>query len=284
MQWRRWLQWAAVSIAAALVLGVAPSDGSEATVAASGSARPAYPAGVEGTCRRRDDCGSPLKSGLRITFTGWACTTAFFARSATKLTPYLITAGHCISASGPFAQWSHGGATIGRAALNAFVDGSSADVGAIEIDSLPFDNLLYATGNTDLRPLHGQLPDVAQTVGSEVCRSGGASGWACGHIVAADVDTRIAGKRIRHSWWTDFPSVEGDSGGPVIDPAGHLLGIVVATTTTQSVYSTVESIMRELDIRACADPACTSSGGPATSENGLLGSASDAVAARGESI
>jgi hypothetical protein len=252
-----WLQSVAVSVTAALVLGVAASEGSATTMPASGSATRAELAAAQGSCLRRDDCGSPLKAGLRIIFTGWACTTGFFARSATERTLYVITAGHCIAASGLYAQWSHGGTTIGRAALDAFTDGSPADAGAIKIDSLVVDNLVYASGNTDLRTLGGTLPDAAQVIGSEVCRSGGTSGWTCGHVIAVDADTRIAGKRVRHTWWTDFPSAEGDSGGPIIDPAGHLLGIVVATTPTQSVYSTVESIARELDVRMCVNPACS---------------------------
>ena len=252
----RWLQSVAVGVAAALVLGVAASESSAATMPASRSGTRVEPVATQHDCRRRDDCGSPLKAGLEIRFTGWACTTGFFARSASVRRLYLITAGHCITASGLFAQWSHGGTTIGRAALNAFVDGSSADAGAIEIDSLPVQSLVYATDSSDLRPLRESQPDVAQGVGSEVCRSGGVSGWACGHVVAADVDTMIAGKHVRHTWWTDFPSAQGDSGGPVIDHAGHLLGIAIATTPTQTVYSTVDAIERELDVRVCVDPAC----------------------------
>jgi streptogrisin D len=257
MDTRRALQAAAITFGVAVVLGTLAADRVQARVAAS-----TVPAGnrspvvLAAGCRDRGDCSSPLKGGLRITFTGWTCTTGFVARATKTGKLYLVTAGHCTAGSGLFAQWSHHGASIGRAALDAFEDGSSADAGAIEIDEVGVSNLVYASSNADIGSVTASLADRSQTIGSEVCRSGGTSEWTCGHVVATDVDTKIAGKHIRHTWWTDFPSASGDSGGPVLDPAGHLLGIVIATTATQSVYSTVDRISAELAVLPCVTPTC----------------------------
>jgi len=201
------------------------------------------------TCHSRNDCGTPLKAGLLIDFTGWECTTGFFAHSPTDGQRYLITAGHCIKASGLYAEWSHHGHRVGRAALDAFEQGTTADAGAIELDGIATANVVLGVTIADLRPITGTRPEADQTVGTEVCRSGGVSGWTCGHVVTVDVDTVIAGTPIRHTWWTDFPSQSGDSGSPLIDRSGHLLGIVIATTSTQTLYSTVDAITDELNLR-----------------------------------
>ena len=37
---------------------------------------------------------------------------------------------------------------------------------------------------------------------------------------------------------------------------GYLTGIVIGTTTTRSLYSTVDGIDAELGLRPCLDPAC----------------------------
>jgi len=246
---------AAISMGIALLLGGGVAGVFRATAAREPAAQH-EPVTVQAACPNRGDCGSPLKAGLRITFTGWACTIGFFARDPETRKLFAVTAGHCTSGSGLYAQWSHHGTVIGRAALDAFEDGSTADAGAIELEESAFANVVYASAGSDLRPVEATLPDTSQTIGSEVCRSGGTSGWACGKIVAVDVDTTVAGKHIRHTWWTDFPSASGDSGGTIVDPAGHLLGIVIATTPTQSVYSTVDSVAGELDLAPCVEEAC----------------------------
>jgi len=207
-------------------------------------------------CHNRGDCGAPLKGGLQITFTGWSCTSGFLARDTETRQPYLVTAGHCMAGSGLFARWAHHGIAIGRATLNAFRDGSAADAGAVAIEEADVSNELFRSSNVDVRSVTGWEADSLQTIGSEVCRSGGASGWTCGRITAADVDTTIAGRLIRHTWWTDFVSAAGDSGGPMLDHDGHLVGIVIATTATHSVYSTIDAIAGELRVRPCVDPTC----------------------------
>jgi hypothetical protein len=257
MDTRRALRAAAITLGVAVVLGTVVSGRADAGVISSGG-----PAGNRSRvvpaagCRDRGDCSRPLKGGLRITFTGWSCTTGFVARATGTRKLYMVTAGHCTAGSGLFAQWSHHGIPIGRAALDTFEDGSSADAGAIEIEEVGAGNLVYASSNADIGTVAASLADSGQTIGSEVCRSGGTSGWTCGRIVATDVATKIAGKDIGHTWWTDFPSAAGDSGGPVLDRAGHLLGIVIATTATQSVYSTVDRITAALDVQPCLTPTC----------------------------
>jgi hypothetical protein len=208
------------------------------------------------SCRARGDCGSPIKGGIQITFTGWSCSTGFVGRDVHTARLFAITAGHCLAGSGLLALWSHHGRPVGRAVLQAFREGSNADAGAIEIDELGARNEVYASSNEDIRHVESWAADRDQVIGSAICRSAGTSGWKCGHIVAADISTTILGLPIHHSWWTDFPSAAGDSGGPIFGADGRLMGIAVATTATQTVYSTVEAIAAELDILPCINPTC----------------------------
>jgi hypothetical protein len=208
------------------------------------------------TCHSRADCGTPIKGGLQISFTGWSCTTGFVARDVSTRELYVLTAGHCIANSGLTALWSHHGNDIGRASRAAPENGLNADAGAIALGETAPTNLVYATSSTDVRNVTGLAPNASQTVGSIVCRSGGASGWRCGKVVAADVEARISGKVVRHTWWTDFPSAFGDSGAPVLDTQSRAAGIVIATTSTQTLYSTVEGIAAALTLSPCIDIAC----------------------------
>jgi hypothetical protein len=247
-----------VGIAVAVVIVL--TGRAEASVAGIG-AGPAAHAAANGEikptdCRSRRGCGSPLKGGLDIAFTGWSCTTGFLARDIETADLYVLTAGHCIAGSGLSARWSHDDSPIGRATFEAFHQGSNADVGAIAVTASGARNLVYGSSNSDIRQVTGSVPDASQTVGSKVCRSGGTSGWRCGSIVAADVDVSIEGRLIRNTWWTDFPSASGDSGASLLDTQGRAMGIVIATTATRSVYSTVDGIATELDAQICTDPEC----------------------------
>ena len=207
-------------------------------------------------CRSRSDCGSRLIGGLQITFTGWLCTVGFLARDLATRDMYILTAGHCVAGSGVSALWSHHGAAIGRATADAFRTGSNADVGEIEVAESDADDEVYGSSNADIRSVTDWAPNASQTVGSKVCRSGGASGWTCGTIVVADVDATIDGRLIHHTWWTDFPSAAGDSGSPVLDGDGRAAGILIATTPTRSLYSTIGWVATELPARPCVTPGC----------------------------
>lgn len=210
----------------------------------------------DASCRTRADCGLHIRGGLRVTFTGWACTTGFVARDARTETRYVLTAGHCVLGSGVGAQWSHHGTVIGRAALQGLHPGSSADVGAIEIDPSETSDQVIGSDVSDVRQITASAPNASQTVDSVICRSGATSGWGCGSIVAADVDATIDGIRIHHGWWIDIPSAPGDSGAPVVDVQGRAAGIVIGTTATRSLYSTVDGIAAELGLRPCVEPSC----------------------------
>lgn len=208
------------------------------------------------TCRTRSDCASRLMGGLRITFTGWLCTVGFLARDTKTRDMYLLTAGHCVAAGGVTALWSHHGAAVGRATAEAFHAGSNADVGEIEIARSDAANEVYGDSDTDIRSVTGWAPNASQTLGAEVCRSGGTSGWQCGTIVKLDTDATINGQLIHHTWWTDFPSEAGDSGSPVLDGDGRAAGIVIATTETQTLYSTIDGMATELSALPCITPSC----------------------------
>jgi Trypsin len=235
-----------ISFAAAYVLTGAAPHGH------TGSGTVVHPP----TCRSRSDCGPRVMGGLQITFTGWSCTTGFVASDTQARHLFVLTAGHCLAGSGVSALWSHHGAAIGRATAEVFHRGSGADVGEIEIAGPGSSDEIYGPTNADIRTLTGWAPNASQTIGSEVCRSGVTSGWRCGSIVAADVDTTLMGTLIRHTWWTDFPSASGDSGAPVVDRDGRAAGILIATTPTQSVYSTVDWIATELHVRPCVESTC----------------------------
>ena len=208
------------------------------------------------TCRSRSDCGPLVMGGLQITYTGWSCTTGFVARDTKTHKVIVLTAGHCLAGSGLMALWSHHGMAIGRASVEVFQAGSNADVGAIEVAEPEAGNEVYGSSSTDIRRVTGWASNASQTVGAKVCRSGGTSGWGCGTIVVADVDATIDGRLIHHTWWADFPSAAGDSGSPVLNGDGRAAGIVIATTPTQSLYSTVEWIATELRARPCVTPGC----------------------------
>ena len=214
---------------------------------------------VEAPCRDRDDCGSPLKGGLRITFTGWACTAGFAARATSDLEWYVVTAGHCLTGSGLYARWSHHGAIIGRAALDAFGDRSGVDAGAIEVSADSASNELYGRDQDDIRRVTAIVPDRAQSLGTAVCRSGGTSGWSCGRVARQDIPIHLLGVPVAHTWWTDFPSATGDSGSPVIDRGGRLLGITIATTPTQTIYVTAEDVLAALRVQPCLQEDCRTS-------------------------
>jgi streptogrisin C len=194
--------------------------------------------------------------GLQITFTGWSCTTGFIVRDTQTQQLSVLTAGHCLAGSGMSALWSQHGMAIGRASVEAFRSGSNADVGAIDLTESRASNAVYGSTGSDIRSVTGWAPNSSQTVGSQVCVSGGTSGWRCGSIVAADVDATIGGRLIHHTWLTDFPSARGDSGSPVLDADGRAAGIVIATTATQSMYSTVDWIVSELHARPCVNAGC----------------------------
>jgi hypothetical protein len=233
-----------IALAAGFVVsGAAPHTGSRGVNPSS-------------TCHSRVDCGPNVIGGLQITFTGWSCTSGFVARDTKRGTLVLLTAGHCLTGSGLSALWSHHGVAIGRASVDAFRQDSNADAGEIGLtDSRPT-NEVYGSSKTDIRSVTGWASDAKQKVGSKVCRSGGASGWRCGSIVVADIDAKLDGNVIHHMWGIDFPSAAGDSGSPVLDQDGRAAGVLIATTPTESLYSTVDWIAIELNARPCVTPSC----------------------------
>lgn len=248
--WRRWI--GPVVVVGIVLSGCARAGGAGLGPSATAvSEQVAHP-----TCRTRIDCGSRLMGGLRITFTGWLCTVGFLARDTATREMYVLTAGHCVAGGGVTALWSSNGAAVGRATAEAFHAGSNADVGEIEIAGSDAANEVYGSSGTDIRSVTAWAPNGSQTVGSKVCRSGGTSGWQCGTIVKADVDATISGRLIHHTWWTDFPSEAGDSGSPVIDGDGRAAGIVIATTKTETLYSTIDGMSTELPARPCVTPSC----------------------------
>jgi hypothetical protein len=198
---------------------------------------------------------SIVVGGSRIASTGWACTAGFQARDVASGQSYVLTAGHCLKGSGLLALWSMDGTDIGRAAFEDLHAGTDADVGGIAVSEAGRETVVRASASGDI-PVAGSVPNVEQSVGTRVCRAGGSSGWGCGTIAATDVTAWIHGTLIRHTWWTDFPSAPGDSGSPVIDATGQAAGMLIATTATQSIYSTVDWIASEAHLQLCLGTTC----------------------------
>lgn len=146
--------------------------------------------------------------------------------------------------------------SFGRGTKLALADASGSDAGAISILEDGPKNLMFGTEPSEIRTLSALRPSQSQRVGTRVCRSGGSSGWTCGTVTRADENVTMRGALIRHTWWTDFPSAEGDSGSPVIDEEGALMGIVIATTKSESLYLTVDAVSAVLGVRPCLDGAC----------------------------
>ena len=224
----------AVTLAAGLVVGAAAPSTHPGAV------------GQPPTCRSRSDCGPRVMGGLQITFTGWSCTTGFVARDTRDRQADRPHSGSLRggqrAVSSLVAPWRGDRAGIGRRLPSRLECRRRRD--------RPRDaratNEVYGSSRTDIRRVTAWASNASQTVGSKVCRSGGTSGWGCGTIVVADVDATIDGRLIHHTWWTDFPSAAGDSGSPVLDRDGKAAGIVIATTPTQSLYSTVDWIATEV--------------------------------------
>jgi len=234
----------AIALAAGLVLGAAAPHAGPIAVRAPSA------------CASRSDCGPRVMGGLKIAFTGWACTAGFVAKDTETGTLVVLTAGHCLAGSGPSARWTYRGVPIGRASVEAFRSGSNADVGAIDLNPPRPGNAVYGSSNDDIRSVTAEASVTSQAVGTKVCRSGGASGWRCGSIVAADTDATIKGKLMHHTWWTDFPSAPGDSGSPMLDGDGRAAGILIATTPSESLYSEIDWIAGETHARPCLTPGC----------------------------
>jgi hypothetical protein len=86
--------------------------------------------------------------------------------------------------------------------------------------------------------------------GEDFCTSGSVSGWSCGWDLVRPYDTAVDYDRQAEN--DHFGIRSGDSGGPVVDRAGHLLGIMSAGADPLPqrpgvlAYVSMTAVLREL--------------------------------------
>jgi hypothetical protein len=218
------------------------------------------------SCTSRDNCGSPMKGGLRITtvvdpLTGYECTSGFLAGKtaggvANHL--YLLTAGHCLAhGGGNNHSWSHHAVPFGTSRTYQFCDCCSADVGVIEISvwATPT-NEVFAVSSTDIRHITSRVGNGAQVQGAAACRAGEKSNnYKCGFILAADQDIVLfdpeSGQNVHynHTWQMNQPAQRGDSGGPIMYNSAAMGLLVGGSSSTY--YSTLDWISSSVGYRPC---------------------------------
>ena len=69
-------------------------------------------------------------------------------------------------------------------------------------------------------------------------------------------DEVIQGVLIKQMWVADFPSAGGDSGAPMTNNTTLAGGILSASSTVASYYSTIDIISDHIGVRPCYTPAC----------------------------
>ncbi len=163
-------------------------------------------------CLSQENCGSPLRGGIRIEGDGSSCSSGFTARK-TDGSYWLYTAGHCGRMD---TAWRHYAWGIGP--IRGWQDSGRLDVAAIRKD-----NPVWSTGGyvyySDISP-QGQVW-VAITsmnsigVGETVCGLGYVGGKRCGPIENKSI-TSPAGRQEQVQVYA--PSCKGDSGGSWVWP------------------------------------------------------------------
>lgn len=180
---------------------------------------------------------------------GYGCTAGFLARSVTNGTIYLATAGHCVesySLGGPFpigfdgdqerhsgrvvyvSQWSD--PTVDQEMCmgedGVFFPDERRCFNDLALVELSQDTL--AVANASLPMWGGPVSGLGEAVPGSVVYTVGASYVRGGALPAAR-----AGALLQAGQWSAIVQFStttpvGDSGSPVLDAAGHALGLVVA--------------------------------------------------------
>jgi hypothetical protein len=104
----------------------------------------------------------------------------------------MMFAGHCITNGGGLGtSWLHNGTPFGTANSNQFVSGSSTDSGYILLSAgaSPGNQLFVST--SDVRSMTGFVPNISQTLGTWVCKSGRTTNYTCGQIVDEDASITV---------------------------------------------------------------------------------------------
>lgn len=211
-----------------------------------------------GTCTGRTNCGSPIKGGLSIHGGGATCTSGFLGKALGGSQRYVITAGHCLDASGLNAYWYHNTTLLGDSSWEDYFNGTQADVGVINYSEPLSKNLVFGSGITNIRSMTSIYTEAQQTLGATICRSGQTSGYTCGQVTVRNLTgTDPNGYTIYDLYAADFPSSSGDSGAPMI--YGNSAGGVVHGTWTAynyTTYATLDRIASYAGVTACTSSSC----------------------------
>ena len=150
---------------------------------------------------------------------------------------HILTAGHCTELGG---TWRGTGGTIGPVAASSF---PGDDFGAIRVTS----STAVRSARVD-RYSGGRYVTIYRAsvagIGAAVCRSGFATGWRCGTVLAANLTVNYgAGSLVHGLTQTTACAEPGDSGGPYVTNPGSgtrviALGLLSGGTGNCSVGGT----------------------------------------------
>lgn len=171
----------------------------------------------------KNDCGT--KGGLtmhKMYIGDHICTLGFIAKLQNTSTHYLLTAGHCATASGGLGglPWSNGADTItwGTTANYELNPSGGQDMAAVSLGGVvpPAWNQYF---NGSVSSITGHVSTSGQIVGLIVCRYGIASGWGCGSITCRVCTFVIDGTTYHDVWEVQLTSNLGDSGAGFVHDA-----------------------------------------------------------------
>jgi hypothetical protein len=186
------------------------------------------------------------------------CTTGFFARrKAAPHTPYIISAGHCVTGAGNSGAWSANfanGSTHGLTNGGTFKVNAGGDMAALKMINVatwtPKPRIVVQkSASTSFNARYGITGNGASHVGMRVCHTGITSGTHCGTIRQIDVPITYDGVTIvGHQVKAHMIGKSGDSGGPVF--ANHkAFGTMSATGDTGvSYYNPIGQIEAQLGV------------------------------------
>jgi streptogrisin C len=178
-------------------------------------------------------CDPPLRGGVFLddpeTPVWGDCTAGFIARSRSDNKPYLLTAGHCGTATWytkfPNGSWHAIGTTWGTPKDDAEGDYQIITINNPGADGWAIRAWVYVSSSLDRDGVAGTTYDPEYYISSDggskledrVCVTGSYGLTSCGIVSLLNVTTPWG---LKHTALTNYCSNPGDSGGPVY--VGHV--------------------------------------------------------------
>jgi hypothetical protein len=223
-------------------------------------------------CNSRSDVGT--RGGLAIhndAKGGVTCSSGFVVKNSSTGSRYMLTAGHCIIASGGTSSttpWTNYADTLtwGTNADKQFSVNFDEGIFRLGGSSVSPYNTYFGGGPADIRTVRStEMTWASMVVGLFVCRSGKTSGWDCGTIHRSNVNwTDSGGDAHWHVWEVTMASDHGDSGAGYIaferddtyaKPAGILFGGDDGIFRTYTYYHAAFDDWA-LNVQVCVTSAC----------------------------